>query len=166
MRENQVTLHGDRYDDRQRACADRQSLFSGSERRAIASGLRGKGLQIFGLIDHNGEAEKVCLKMPPTKVLIFGSPEAGTPLIDRGSQPGHRSSLESAGCRGCPRQSLDHLPQPGLSAGPAWSSGGLDQESCRRRGFDCQGCGIMLAQRRHGRESQCESKPGAGSPRQ
>lgn len=41
----------------------------------------GKGLQVFAVIDHSGEAEKVGLKMPPTKVLIFGSPKAGTPLM-------------------------------------------------------------------------------------
>src|SRR5215469_3616269 len=40
-----------------------------------------KGLQAFAVIDHSGEAEKVGLKMPPTKVLIFGSPKAGTPLM-------------------------------------------------------------------------------------
>ena len=40
-----------------------------------------KGLQVFAVIDHGGEAEKVGLEMPPTKVLIFGSPKAGTPLM-------------------------------------------------------------------------------------
>ena len=40
-----------------------------------------KGLQVFGLIDHSGEAERVGLKMRPTKVLIFGSPKGGTPLM-------------------------------------------------------------------------------------
>lgn len=40
-----------------------------------------KGLQIFAVIDHSGEAEKVGLKMRPTKVLIFGSPKSGTPLM-------------------------------------------------------------------------------------
>ena len=40
-----------------------------------------KGLQVFALIDHSGEAEKVGLKMRPTKVLIFGSPKGGTPLM-------------------------------------------------------------------------------------
>ncbi len=39
------------------------------------------GLQPFGLIDHSGEAEKIGLTMPNTKVLIFGSPKAGTPLM-------------------------------------------------------------------------------------
>jgi uncharacterized protein (DUF302 family) len=40
-----------------------------------------KGLQVFALVDHSGEAEKVGLKMRPTNVLIFGSPKAGTPLM-------------------------------------------------------------------------------------
>ena len=35
----------------------------------------------FALVDHSGEAEKVGIKMRPTKLLIFGSPEAGTPLM-------------------------------------------------------------------------------------
>jgi uncharacterized protein (DUF302 family) len=41
----------------------------------------GKGLQPFGLVDHSAEAEKVGLSMRPTKLLIFGSPKAGTPLM-------------------------------------------------------------------------------------
>jgi len=40
-----------------------------------------KTLRVFALIDHSGEAEKVGLKMRPTKVLIFGSPKGGTPLM-------------------------------------------------------------------------------------
>jgi uncharacterized protein (DUF302 family) len=40
-----------------------------------------KGLQVFALIDHSGEAAKVGLKMRPTKLLIFGSPKGGTPLM-------------------------------------------------------------------------------------
>jgi uncharacterized protein (DUF302 family) len=40
-----------------------------------------KGLQVFAVVDHSGEAEKAGLKMRPTKVVIFGSPKAGTPLM-------------------------------------------------------------------------------------
>jgi len=40
-----------------------------------------KGMKIFALIDHSGEAEKAGLKMRPTKVVIFGSPKGGTPLM-------------------------------------------------------------------------------------
>jgi uncharacterized protein (DUF302 family) len=43
--------------------------------------LAAKGVTLFALIDHSGEAEKAGLKMPPTKLLIFGSPKAGTPVM-------------------------------------------------------------------------------------
>jgi uncharacterized protein (DUF302 family)/uncharacterized membrane protein YidH (DUF202 family) len=43
--------------------------------------LQSKGVTLFGLVDHSGEAEKVGIKMRPTKLLIFGSPKAGTPLM-------------------------------------------------------------------------------------
>ncbi|HWZ13224.1 MAG TPA: DUF302 domain-containing protein [Acidobacteriaceae bacterium] len=43
--------------------------------------LQAKGVALFALVDHSGEAEKVGLKMPPTKLVIFGSPKAGTPLM-------------------------------------------------------------------------------------
>ncbi len=43
--------------------------------------LQSKGVTLFALIDHSGEAEKVGFKMQPTKLLIFGSPKAGTPLM-------------------------------------------------------------------------------------
>ena len=43
--------------------------------------LQVKGVTLFALVDHSGEAEKVGLKMPPTKLLIFGNPKGGTPLM-------------------------------------------------------------------------------------
>ena len=43
--------------------------------------LKSKGVTLFAVVDHSGEAEKVGMKMPPTKLLIFGSPKAGTPLM-------------------------------------------------------------------------------------
>lgn len=47
----------------------------------LQSILKEKGIQIFALIDHSGEAEKAGLQMRPTQVLIFGSPKGGTPLM-------------------------------------------------------------------------------------
>jgi uncharacterized protein (DUF302 family) len=47
----------------------------------LKSILQSRGITLFALIDHSGEAEKVGMKMPPTKLLIFGSPKAGTPLM-------------------------------------------------------------------------------------
>ena len=43
--------------------------------------LKSKGVTLFALVDHSGEAEKAGMKMPPTRLLIFGSPKAGTPLM-------------------------------------------------------------------------------------
>jgi uncharacterized protein (DUF302 family) len=47
----------------------------------LESVLAQRGLQVFALVDHSGEAEKVGMKMRPTKVLIFGSPKGGTPVM-------------------------------------------------------------------------------------
>ncbi|HKV25738.1 MAG TPA: DUF302 domain-containing protein [Candidatus Acidoferrum sp.] len=47
----------------------------------IQSVLTGRGLKIFCLIDHSGEAEKAGLEMRPTKLILFGSPMAGTPVM-------------------------------------------------------------------------------------
>jgi uncharacterized protein (DUF302 family) len=43
--------------------------------------LQAKGVTLFALVDHSGEAEKVGMKMRPTKLLIFGSPKSGTPVM-------------------------------------------------------------------------------------
>jgi uncharacterized protein (DUF302 family) len=43
--------------------------------------LEEKGITLFALIDHDGEAEKVGMHMLPAKVLIFGNPKGGTPLM-------------------------------------------------------------------------------------
>src|SRR5258705_8106653 len=43
--------------------------------------LHSQGVTLFALVDHSGEAEKVGMKMRPTKLLIFGNPKAGTPLM-------------------------------------------------------------------------------------
>jgi uncharacterized protein (DUF302 family) len=43
--------------------------------------LDNKGVKIFALIDHSGEAQKAGFAMPNTKLLIFGNPKGGTPLM-------------------------------------------------------------------------------------
>lgn len=43
--------------------------------------LRSRGVTLFVLVDHSGEAEKAGMKMRPTKLLIFGNPKAGTPIM-------------------------------------------------------------------------------------
>jgi uncharacterized protein (DUF302 family) len=47
----------------------------------LESAITTKGIAIFARIDHSGEAAKVGLTMPPTGLLIFGSPKSGTPLM-------------------------------------------------------------------------------------
>jgi len=49
--------------------------------RRLETAFSEKGMKIFAIIDHSGEAEKAGLKMRPTKVVIFGSPKGGTPLM-------------------------------------------------------------------------------------
>jgi uncharacterized protein (DUF302 family) len=48
---------------------------------ALKKILAAKGVILFALVDHSGEAQKVGMIMPPTKLLIFGSPKAGTPIM-------------------------------------------------------------------------------------
>ena len=43
--------------------------------------LKAKGVKLFALVDHSGEAERAGMKMRPTKLLIFGNPKGGTPLM-------------------------------------------------------------------------------------
>lgn len=43
--------------------------------------LDSKGITLFAVVDHSGEAEKAGMSMRPTKLLIFGSPKDGTPVM-------------------------------------------------------------------------------------
>jgi uncharacterized protein (DUF302 family) len=43
--------------------------------------LSAKGVKLFAVIDHSGEAEQAGFRMRPCKLLIFGNPKAGTPLM-------------------------------------------------------------------------------------
>jgi uncharacterized protein (DUF302 family) len=43
--------------------------------------LKAKEVAVFALIDHSGEAKNVGMEMHPTKLLIFGNPKGGTPLM-------------------------------------------------------------------------------------
>jgi uncharacterized protein (DUF302 family) len=43
--------------------------------------VQAKGLTILARIDHSGDAARVGLQMQPTKLLIFGNPKSGTPLM-------------------------------------------------------------------------------------
>ena len=47
----------------------------------LTSLLAEKNIKLFALVDHSGEASTVGLLMPNTKLLIFGNPKAGTPVM-------------------------------------------------------------------------------------
>lgn len=47
----------------------------------LTANLASKGVKLFVVIDHSGEAEKIGLSMPPTRVVVFGNPKGGTPLM-------------------------------------------------------------------------------------
>jgi uncharacterized protein (DUF302 family) len=49
--------------------------------KRLESVLAQRGVQVFALIDHSGEAEKVGMTMRPTKLVIFGNPKGGTPVM-------------------------------------------------------------------------------------
>ena len=49
--------------------------------KRLESLLHAKNLTVFARVDHSGEAEKIGLTMRPTQLILFGSPQAGTPLM-------------------------------------------------------------------------------------
>ncbi len=86
--------------------------------------LESKGITLFALVDHSGEAAKAGLQMRPTKLLIFGSPQAGTPLM-----------------LAAPSVAID-LPLKLLvwedAAGDAWISYNTPEYLRRRHGFPAE----------------------------
>jgi uncharacterized protein (DUF302 family) len=40
-----------------------------------------RGMKVFAIVDHSGEARSVGLELRDSKVVIFGSPLAGTPVM-------------------------------------------------------------------------------------
>jgi uncharacterized protein (DUF302 family) len=47
----------------------------------LESLVEGKGMKVFAVVDHSGEARQVGLELRDTKVVLFGSPQAGTPVM-------------------------------------------------------------------------------------
>jgi len=59
-----------------------QSRFSFAETvEKLEALLKEKGIKLFTIVDHSGAAASAGLTMPPTKVLLFGNPKGGTPLM-------------------------------------------------------------------------------------
>jgi uncharacterized protein (DUF302 family) len=47
----------------------------------LEAAIRSRGIKLFAVIDHSGEAAAAGLELPDTKLLVFGSPQAGTPVM-------------------------------------------------------------------------------------
>ena len=47
----------------------------------LKSILAAKGITLFAVVDHSGEAAEAGFIMPTTKLVLFGNPKAGTPLM-------------------------------------------------------------------------------------
>lgn len=61
---------------------ERESPHSVDETVArIEHALQAKGVTLFAVVDHSGEAAKAGMKMPNTKLLVFGNPKGGTPVM-------------------------------------------------------------------------------------
>jgi uncharacterized protein (DUF302 family) len=48
----------------------------------LTAAIAAKGMKLFVLIDHSGEAAANGLELRDTKVVVFGSPQAGTPVME------------------------------------------------------------------------------------
>jgi uncharacterized protein (DUF302 family) len=55
---------------------------------ALQKVLEAKGIGVFGRVDHQANAKKAGLELPPTTLLIFGNPKLGTPLMQTNRQIG------------------------------------------------------------------------------
>jgi uncharacterized protein (DUF302 family) len=47
----------------------------------LEASLRGNGVTVFARIDHAAGATSADMTLPPTELIIFGQPKAGTPLM-------------------------------------------------------------------------------------
>ena len=84
--------------------------------------LQASGAVLFGLVDHSGEAEKVGLEMKPTKLLIFGNPKAGTPLMLASPSTAIDLPLKMLVWEDAAKKVVDFLQQPRIFAEAAWFS--------------------------------------------
>ena len=56
--------------------------------RRLEDAITSRGMTVFARIDHTAAAAEVGLGLRPTTVLIFGSPRAGTPLMQEAQTMG------------------------------------------------------------------------------
>ena len=65
-----------------------------------------KGIKVFATIDQQAEAQAVGLSMPPTTLIVFGNPRAGTPLMLAHPEAGVDLPLKVLVCEPRPGQTM------------------------------------------------------------
>ena len=96
----------------------------------LESILQAKNVKLFATIDHSGEAEKAGLSMPNTKLLIFGNPKGGTPLMLASPSVALDLPLKILVAEDARRKGLDFVQCAGLFAATAWAAGQPFAEYC------------------------------------
>lgn len=56
--------------------------------RRFTSLLQQKGIKLFAVVDHSGEAMAAGLELRPTMLVIFGNPKVGTPIMQASQMAG------------------------------------------------------------------------------
>ena len=105
--------------------------------------LQAKGVALFATVDHSGEAEKVGLKMPPTKLLIFGSPKAGTPLMLAAPSIAIDLPLKILVWQDASGQGVGQLQQPRVFAAAAHPASGAAAKHLGSRNIGEQDRGMI-----------------------
>jgi uncharacterized protein (DUF302 family) len=54
----------------------------------LVEALEAKDIRVFARIDHAAGAQSVGMELPPTELVIFGTPKVGTPLMQCGRSVG------------------------------------------------------------------------------
>jgi uncharacterized protein (DUF302 family) len=71
----------DQHDDRSAVITKVSPLSVEDTVARLLALVTSKGMKVFAVIDHSGAATGVGLMLRDTKVVIFGSPQAGTPVM-------------------------------------------------------------------------------------
>jgi uncharacterized protein (DUF302 family) len=75
-----------------------------------------RGITLFGVIDHSGEAHARGLELRDTKVVMFGNPDAGTPVMQAAPQAGLDLPLKVLVWDDGGETKLTYAPPPALAA--------------------------------------------------
>ncbi len=78
-----MAINETRVDEAMQGVVTKVSPWSLADTMArLSAVVAARGMKVFAVIDHSGEAEDVGLKLRNTKLVVFGSPKAGTPVME------------------------------------------------------------------------------------